>query len=217
MCRNSATGLPPVRGELRRQPVELLGLARDPRVHDQRIEADEAPAGRLEPPAVLAEGGDEGLPALFGGELRRGRAERGRIVADVVIAGQIAAGHRQRRVEGSREFEIVGAGRGVEGEVAAVDHEIGALRVDIFTEAMEIAGQAGETAGQMGVGNLGQAKFGHALFLPPASISRPHVGTMKFRRQRVSPRAAGWGIAPASAGGNPHIGGALGKFLIKSR
>ena len=125
--------------------------------------------GRLEAPAVLAEGRDEGLPALFGGKLRRRRADRGRIVADVVIARHIAAGHRQRRVQRSREFEIVGAGRGVEGKVAAVDDEIGPPDVDIFAQAMEIAGQSRQSAGQMGIGNLGQAKFGHAAFPPPGS------------------------------------------------
>jgi hypothetical protein len=77
---------------------------------------------------------------------------------------------------------------------------------------MEIAGQAGVTAGQMGVGNLGQAKFGHALFLPPASLSRPQVGTMKFRGSRFRPELRG--TAPCRRR-NPDIGGAFGEFLIK--
>jgi hypothetical protein len=93
-----------------------------------------------------------------------------------VIAGQIAAGHRQRRVQRSGEFEIVGAGRGVEGEVAAVDDEIGSSGVDIFAQAMEIAGQAGQAAGQMGVGNLGQAKFGQAVFPPRRAYRGPKSG-----------------------------------------
>jgi hypothetical protein len=33
-------------------------------------------------------------------------------------------------------------------------------------------------AGEMGVGNLGQTKFAHAIFLPAASYRRPGVGIM---------------------------------------
>jgi hypothetical protein len=31
---------------------------------------------------------------------------------------------------------------------------------------MKVIGQFRQAAGKMGVGNLGQAKFGHAIFLP---------------------------------------------------
>jgi hypothetical protein len=34
---------------------------------------------------------------------------------------------------------------------------------------MKIVGQFRQAAGEMGVGNLGQAKFGHAIFLPARS------------------------------------------------
>ena len=46
-------------------------------------------------------------------------------------------------------------------------------------QAMEIVGQDPEAAGQMGVGNLGQAKFGHALFLQAGQWPAP-IGTMGF-------------------------------------
>ena len=82
-------------GELCGEPLELLRLYDHSRVHDQRIEADKTPAGSLKPPAVLAERGDEGLPAVFVDDLRRHRPGLGRIVTDVVIAGEIAAGNGQ--------------------------------------------------------------------------------------------------------------------------
>ena len=92
LCTNSATGLPLRARELGSEPVELLGLARKPGVHDQRIQPDKAPAGRLETPAVFADESTEILRGRFGRRWRRRRADRGRIVADVVIAGQVAAG-----------------------------------------------------------------------------------------------------------------------------
>src|SRR3954470_18420883 len=42
-------------GQLRRKPFELLGFPYKAGVHDERIQADEAPAGGLKTPAVLAE------------------------------------------------------------------------------------------------------------------------------------------------------------------
>ena len=97
----------------RRQPVELLGLAGQPRIHHQRIQADEAPAGGLKAPAVVAEHGDDKPAASFSlTELRGRRANLGRIVADVVIAGQIAAGEPAapscRDLANSRSSGLVG-------------------------------------------------------------------------------------------------------------
>jgi len=120
-----------------------------------------APAGGLEPPAVVAEGRDEALAVFFVHDLRRDRAELGRIVADIVIAGQVAAGHRQRLMQRLGEGEVVGRGRPVEGEVAAIDHEIGPGRVDMVPDRIEIRGELGQAAGEMGVGDLGQAELGH--------------------------------------------------------
>ncbi len=158
-------------GELRSEPVELLGLARKAGVHDQRIEPDEIPAGGFKLPVVFAEQGEKNLPVLFGGRLRRSRADRRRVVADVMIAGQVTTGDRKRIVQRSGEFEIVAAGRSIEGEIAAVDDEIGAPGVDIFAHPMKVVGQFLMAAGKMGVGNLGEAKFGHATFLPADYIS----------------------------------------------
>src|SRR6266403_2993017 len=114
-------------GELRGEPVELLGLARQSGVHDQRIEPDEIPAGGLELPEVFAEHREKNLPVLLGGRLRRSRADRRWVVADVMIAGQVAAGDSKRIVQRSGKVEIVAAGRSIEGEIASVDDEIGAF------------------------------------------------------------------------------------------
>jgi hypothetical protein len=40
----------------------------------------------------------------------------------------------------------------------------------VFADAVKILGQRCQAAGEVGVGNLGQAKFGHALFLPAPII-----------------------------------------------
>jgi len=66
-------------GELRSEPVELLGLARQSGVHDQRIEPYKMPAGGFELPAVFAEQGEKLLPVPFGGRLRRSRTDRRRV------------------------------------------------------------------------------------------------------------------------------------------
>jgi hypothetical protein len=95
----------------------------------------------------------------------RRRTDLGRIVADIMIAGQIAAGDGEGCVQCFGEFEIVAIARAIEGEVAAVDHEIGAVGVDIFADPVKIFGQRGQAAGKMGIGNLGQAKFGHLIVL----------------------------------------------------
>ena len=105
----------------------------------------------------------------FADQCRRHRADRGRIVADVVIAGQTAAGHGQRRMQRSGEGEIIRRGRCVEGEVAGVDDEIGTGGVDMVTDRFEIRGELGQAAGEVGVGNLGQAELGHDIFLPVGS------------------------------------------------
>ena len=80
-----------------------------------------------------------------------------------MIAGQIAASHRQRRVKTFCEFEIVAAGRAIPADIAAVDDEVGTGGCDVFADAMEIIGQQRQTAGEVGVGNLGQSKCGHAI------------------------------------------------------
>jgi hypothetical protein len=43
---------------------------------------------------------------------------------------------------------------------------------------MKVVGQFLMAAGKMGVGNLGQAKFGHAIFLSVAIIDFVGVGMM---------------------------------------
>jgi len=156
-------------GELRSEPLELLGFARKSGIHDQRIEPYKIPAGGFELPAVFAEQGEKLLPVAFGGRLRRSRTDRRRVVADVMIAGQVTAGDGKRIVQRSGEFEVVPVGRSIECEIAAVDDEIGALGVDIFAHPMKVVGQFLMSAGKMGVGNLSQAKFRHAIFLPARS------------------------------------------------
>jgi hypothetical protein len=90
-------------------------------------------------------------PVLFGGRLRRSRTDGCRVVADVMIAGQVAAGDGKPIVQRSGEFEIVAAGRGIEGEIAAVDNEIGLPGVDIFAHPVKVVGQCLMAAGKMSV------------------------------------------------------------------
>ena len=78
--------------------------------------------------------------SVLGDRLRRSRANLGRVVADIVIAGQITARHGQGVVQDPGKFQVVRLRRGVEGEVAAVDDEVGAGRVDIFADVLEIRG-----------------------------------------------------------------------------
>ena len=137
--------------------------------HDQRVQSDEAPAGLVEAPAVLADHCEIILPLLLGRRLLRHGTDRRRVVADVVIAGQMTAGHGQRIVQLFRKFQVVGAGRRVEREVAAVDDKIGTRRVDVPADPMKIVGELLQAAGEVGIGNLRQAKFGHAAFLSARS------------------------------------------------
>ena len=81
--------------ELRLQPFGLFQLAQNPCVHDQRVQPDEAPTRGLELPAIFAEHGEKNLPVAFGGRLRRSRADLRRIVADVMIAGQVTTADRK--------------------------------------------------------------------------------------------------------------------------
>jgi hypothetical protein len=76
------------------------------------------------------------------------------------------------------KFEIVATGRPVESKIAAVDDEIGTPGVDVFADPMKILGQGRQAAGKVGVGNLDQAKFGHATFLPLRLYILTEVGTM---------------------------------------
>ncbi len=157
------------RRELRGEPVELLGFARKPGIHHQRIESDKTPPRSLKPPAVFAEQVNISLSVRFRDRVRRSWTDQGRVVADVMIAGQGAAGHWKRSVQRLGKFEIVAVGRAIEGEIAAVDDEIGTFGVDVFAQAVKIVGQRLMAAGKMGVGNLDQTKLGHAAFLPARS------------------------------------------------
>jgi hypothetical protein len=86
-----------------------------------------------------------------------------------VIAGQVDAIDRETAVQRLGEFEIVAAGRSVEGEIAGVDNEVRARRVDMFAEALKILDKRCQAAGEMGIGNLGQAEFAHVTVLPAGS------------------------------------------------
>jgi hypothetical protein len=80
-----------------------------------------------------------------------------------MIAGQATPFDGKRSVQRMGKFEIVRIDWAVECEVAAVDDEIGACRIDIFAHALKIVRQLLMAAGKVGIGNLGQAKFGHAV------------------------------------------------------
>jgi hypothetical protein len=64
-----------------------------------------------------------------------------------------------------REFEIGSAGRSIEGDIAAVDHKIGPRRVDMLADAVKIVGELLQAAGKVGIGDVRQAKFVHAVVL----------------------------------------------------
>ena len=149
----------------------MPGFARKAGVHDQRVQPDKTPAGFIEAPVVVADDLEKILPVFLARRLWRHRADRGRVVADVVIAGQVTAGNRQRVVQRLGEGEIVRTGRGIEGEIAAVDDEIGTRRVDLLADAIKIFGERWQAAGEVGVGNLAQAKLVHAIFLSAPIIS----------------------------------------------
>jgi hypothetical protein len=83
-----------------------------------------------------------------------------------VIAGQIAAGRRKGGVQLAGKRKIVRIARRTEGKIARVDDEIGTPRVDMFADPMKIVGQLLMAAGEVSIGNLGQAKFGHATLRP---------------------------------------------------
>jgi hypothetical protein len=50
----------------------------------------------------------------------------------------------------------------------------------MFADAMKVFRELCKAAGEVGVGNLGQAKFGHALFLSTRIIHWPEVVMMKL-------------------------------------
>src|SRR4029077_19658021 len=118
-------------------------------------------------------GVSERLPCLLGDGLRRSGADLGRVVANVVIAGQVTARDGQGIVQGPCKFQVVRLRWAVEGDIAAVDDEVGAGRVDIFADLLEIRDEWGQAAGEMGVGNLGQPEFAHAFILPVRSYLEP--------------------------------------------
>jgi hypothetical protein len=160
LCRNSATGLPPVADSCEASQSNCsASLARPVFITSELRPIKHQPA----------EHGAKDLQVTFRNRLRRHWADLGRVVADIVIAGQIAAGNRKRRVPRLGEFEVVAIGRTIEGEVTAVDDEIGSRGADIFAHPVKIVGQLLMAAGEVGIGNLGQAKFGHARLLAARS------------------------------------------------
>ena len=87
------------------------------------------------------------LPAVrFADRRLWGRPDRGRIIADVVIAGKVAARDGQRVVQAFCKDDVIAAGRPVEGDVAAIDDEVGPVSVDVLANAMEVGDQAGEVS-----------------------------------------------------------------------
>ena len=132
LCRNSATGLPFVRREFGGEPVQLLGLAGKARIHDQRIQPDEAPAGGLELPAVLAERRNEGVAMLFRCRMRR-RLCRPRSDCRRYRDCRADSGRRPAAPRAALwRMRDRPAARGVPGDVAAVDDEIGPVGVDML-------------------------------------------------------------------------------------
>ncbi len=104
--------------------------------------------------------------------------DRGQIVADVVIAGQIEAVDRQRVVQLLGEHHVVAAARPVERDVAAVEHEIGPRRVDVLADAMKIVDRAACSGGRGGCRRSGSGETGTSIDPFGRSIGRREVGTM---------------------------------------
>ena len=65
----------------------------------------------------------------------------------------------------SGKVKVIGTGRSIECEITAVDHEIRAGRIDVSAHPLEIVGQTRQSTAKMGIGNLGEAKFGHAALV----------------------------------------------------
>ena len=86
-------------------------------------------------------------------------ADRGRIISDIVIAGQVDAVDRKCRMQLLGKFEIVAVGRRVEGDIAGVDDEVGARRVDALADALEIPGEVLDSGGRGGCRKSGSGEI----------------------------------------------------------
>jgi hypothetical protein len=142
--------------------------------HHKRIEADETPACGIETPAVFAKGRQKIPSALFCYQLRRGRADRRRIVADVMIAGKVPAADGKRIVQYFGKVEIIAIGRPIECDVAAVNDEVRTFGVDVFAHPMKIVGKFGHAAGKDGCRKSGSAEI-RSFTLPSRSTTRLRV------------------------------------------
>lgn len=111
------------------------------------------PVGGSKVLKILADNGQKCLAVFSVANCAGGAPDCGRIISDIVIAGQIDAVDRKGCMQLLGEFEIVAVGRRVEGDIAGADDEVGSRRVDVLADALEISGEFLIAAGEVGVGN----------------------------------------------------------------
>jgi hypothetical protein len=138
------------------------------------------PAHRIETPMVFAENIQKSLPVPLCRRLRRRGTDLRRIVADVVIAGQIAAGNRQRIMQRFGEFEIGGAVWAVKADVAGVDDKIRPLPIDIFRAPDRNWRSMSEDGAQDAYRKFASGEIRACTIPPGAIISSPEVGIVKL-------------------------------------
>ena len=124
-----------------------------------RIQPYETPAGGLECPALFAEVRNEARTPRIGDTLRHFAGND--VVADVVIAGQIAARNRKLPDVRARECVIRIVVRIAHDQVAVDDHQIGPLAPDPGGDFQPVIKMVLLTCAQMKIGDLDDSELIH--------------------------------------------------------
>jgi hypothetical protein len=145
------------------EPFGLLALGRAAAAEQQRIEADQPPAGDVAHPAVETE-----MPPPAVDPLVIDRLMRIAGVADVVIAGQ----REQRDAEGAHQLRAMRrigllVGR-IDRHVAGVDDQIGPPRPQRCGYRLPIGSEMPLARAEVSIGNLNDANHGRLVCGPPA-------------------------------------------------
>jgi hypothetical protein len=175
------------------EPSGLGGIVGGAEPEDERVEADEAPAGDILDPPILAEAG---TPA---GEPRAvDRLARVARFTDIVVAGNGAPACRQARKKFGGIGEVLLDLGAVDGHVAGVDDEIGPLGRDPLRERRPVVGEMRFLPAQMRIGDLDDPHGSSARKAARLSI----VATKSFAmciRAHTARKAARSGIAAKTA------------------
>ena len=142
------------------EPEPLLGFRGLPRAAEElRVDSDESPAAALECPALFTEMFDEACAARVVHALVHLAGDD--VVADVVIAREIAARHREAPDAITRKSVIGIVIRIVHDRVAVNDHDVGALASDPGGDFRPVVEVVLLPRAEMHVGNLGQPEIIH--------------------------------------------------------